>query len=212
MLFYQDGGRLLQSINCFLFKNPFDLRAFYLILHFEVGHVVVTLTCCTSQGSLTWWQRLEINSHWKHLTVNQISLLNTSSEISDSDLSQAPFPHRHSCEVKLPSLFYSLRRSDSADLVFRGPSRSEYSQNPNSKVPWVCGERSLQCASSITDSRAETDSQPLAANTNSQGADCTHMKSSFEEPDERFPSRYCPAQSLCSHMSHHQGLKKQIRM
>lgn len=141
-----------------------------------------------------------------------MSLLNPSSEKSNSNLSQAPFLHCHSCEVKLPSLFYSLRRSDSVDLIFRGPSRSEYSQNPNSKVAWVCGERSLQCASSITDSRAETDSQRRAANTNSGGADCSHMKSSFEKPDERFPSRYCPAHSLCSHMSHHQGLKKQIRM
>lgn len=136
----------------------------------------------------------------------------SSSEISNSNVSQAPFLHSRSCEVKLPSLFYSLRRSDSVDLIFRGPSGSEYSQNPDSKVPWVCVERSLQCAPSITDSRAETDSRRRAANTNSEGADCTHMKSSFEKPDEGFPSRYCPAQSLCSHMSHHQALKKQIRM
>lgn len=57
----------------------------------------------------------------------------------------------------------------------------------------VCVERSLQRASSITDRRAETDSQPAAANTNREGADCAPVKSSFEKPGERFPSRACAA-------------------
>lgn len=142
-----------------------------------------------------------------------MSLLNISSEISDYNLSQAPFLHFcHICEVKLPGLFYSLRRCDSVDLIVRDSVQVKIFRKSKFQSAGVCGERSLQRASSITDSRAETDSQRPAANTNSEGADCTHMKSSFEKPEERFPSRYCPAHSLRSQMSHHQDLRKQIRM
>ena len=90
-----------------------------------------------------------------------------------------------------------------------GSCRSESSENPNSRLQRVCGERSLlQLAPSITDSRAETDSQRPAANTNREGADCAHVKSSFEKPEEGFLSRYCPALQPASHR---QDMRKQLR-
>lgn len=72
-----------------------------------------------------------------------------------------------------------------------------YSENPNSRVSvW---RASPPCASSITASAAQPDSQDGAANANSAGADCSGMKAALRSLRNVCPPppprRYCPALS-----------------